>query len=210
MKTTNTLLLLSFLLLAFSSCGSYYKKQAIIEDTPLSIAIVPCEVVGLKDLPFNYSLSERTAIENAISNSIQSSVYHQLADLFYSEYQTKINLQPFAETNALLDIKGINTQESWELSTAELASILKVDAILRIAIRESPANMTRSSGTWDNPGAPKDDNGIWADNRELFTSANIFDGSTGLPLWTLTKSNLGNKHEVVARRLTKRIERTFP
>lgn len=210
MKTTNTLLLLSFLLLAFSSCGSYYKKQAIIEDTPLSIAIVPCEVLGLKDLPFDYSLSERTAIENTISNSMQSSVYHQLADHFYSEYPTKINLQPFAETNALLDIKGINTQESWELSTAELASILKVDAILRISVRKSPANVTRRSGTYDNPGAAKDDDGIWADTRELFTSANIFDGSTGLPLWTLTKSNLGNKHEVIARRMVKRIKRTLP
>jgi len=210
MKTAYTFLLLPFLLLAFSSCGSYYKKQAIIEDTPLSIAIVPCEVVGLKDSPFDYSSSERTAIENAISNSMQSSVYHQLMDLFYSEHPTRINLQSYAETNALLDIKGIDTQESWELSTAELASILKVDAVLRISVRKSPANVTRRSGTYDNPGAPKDDDGIWADTRELFTSANIFDGSTGLPLWTLTKSNLGNKHEVVARRLTKRIERTFP
>ena len=210
MKTTNTLLLLSFLLLAFSNCGSYYKKQAIIQDIPLSIAIVPCEVVGLKDSPFDYSSSERTAIENAISNSMQSSVYHQLADLFYSEYPTKINLQPFAETNALLEIKGITTQESWELSTAELASILKVDAVLRISIQESPANVTRISGTEDNPGSPKDDDGIWADTRELFTSANIFDGSTGLPLWTLTQNTLGRKHEVVARRLTNRIERTFP
>ena len=85
MKTANTLFLLSLLLLSLGSCGSYYKTQAIIQDIPLSIAIVPCEVVGLKDLPFDYSLSERTAIQNAISNSMQSSVYHQLTDQIDAE-----------------------------------------------------------------------------------------------------------------------------
>lgn len=210
MKTTNLLFLLSFLFLYLSSCGSYYKKTAIV-DTPLSIAIVPCEVVGLKDLPFDYTSSERIAIENAISNSMQSSVYHQFADQVDAEYPTKINLQPYIETNALLDIKGINTRESWELSTAELASILKVDAVLRISIRESPKYMALRVSPNEPLPSSRDyvDDLLWS-GAKVFIFADIFDGSTGLPLWTLTKSNLGKKHEVIARRMVERMNRTFP
>ncbi|WP_020537783.1 hypothetical protein [Lewinella cohaerens] len=211
MKSFSTLFLLSFLLLKLTSCSIAQKSQLNTDKEKLSIAIVPCEVVGLKHLPFDYSLSQQLAIQTSISSNLQSTVYHELADQLDAHYPTSLTLQSLSETNALLDIKGISLKESWELPTATLANLLNVDAVLRISIRDSPANVTRTSGTNDNPGAPQDDNNIWQDTGETFVSAGLFDGDSGIPLWsTGSPKQLGRKHEVIARRIARRINRFFP
>ncbi len=127
------------ILILLASCSSnVYQDEAFFSKPGpggRTLAVLPAEVVFTGNLPKNWSPDRISKMEIEQSRKIQESVYDDL--LFHATSKKVRNkwgvkLMDFRVINNKLEENGISIQDSWKVSSAELANILGADMLVRI------------------------------------------------------------------------------
>jgi hypothetical protein len=130
-----------FALLLFASCAShkYYTSTYFEQQTARHriIAILPAEMVYTGTQPKNLSPEDIAKIEETESRTFQNSLYNGI--LRYAntrKYITTISVQDISTTAKLLEENHISIRSSWAEDDKKLASILGVDAVVRLRVQK--------------------------------------------------------------------------
>ncbi len=173
-----------------------------------TIAILPCNVDHLGIAKSAIPSDELQYLEHSIAYSIQQEMFQELHDYIDARYPDEIRIQQLAETNTRLQLNQISLQDSWELGLYELAAILEVDAVLMVRVRYDRGAVTRTSGTSDNLGAPRCDDGFTPTPSSIRYHAALREVQTGYALSGFGRCfglKRGKKHDLLAKRIVRRI-----
>ena len=122
-----------------SSCShknyvSYFDQQTANHKI---VAVLPAEMVFTGKQPENLTPEDIKRIEETESKNFQYALYNSIMRHANSnKYYTRINLQDLVVTQKLLDDHGLSYKDTWKKDDKELASLLGVDAVVRMHIRE--------------------------------------------------------------------------
>ena len=101
------------------------------------VAVLPAEMIFTGKQPQNLTSEDIAKIEELESRNFQQALYNSILRYANSKkYFTRINLQDIVMTEKLLAEHNIETRNAWKKDDKELASILGVDAIVRMRIRK--------------------------------------------------------------------------
>ena len=133
------LLLVFFPALITVSCShknyvSYFDQQTANHKI---VAVLPAEMIFTGKQPENLTSEDIKNIQQTESKNFQYALYNSI--LRYSnsnKYFTRINLQDLVMTQKILDDHGLSYQDVWKKDDKELASLLGVDAVVRMHVRE--------------------------------------------------------------------------
>ena len=137
MKKALPLALFSALIL--SSCShknyvSYFDQQTANHKV---VAVLPAEMIFTGKQPQNLTPEDIKKIEETESKNFQYALYNSIMRHANSnKYYTRINLQDLVVTQKLLDDHGLSYKDIWKKDDKELTSLLGVDAVVRMHIRE--------------------------------------------------------------------------
>lgn len=126
-------------LIALSSCHHYYTSSSFAQKTGNHklIAILPPQVTITGNLPKNVSVSNMQETEEKESKIFQEYLYNNILKRGSSaKTPLSVNIQPYSNTLALLEKKGITIRDSWNLNDKELAQALGVDAVVRASLQK--------------------------------------------------------------------------
>ncbi len=224
MKMTKNIGLIVLIILSLSSCSrrfsnATYNKESI---QGKRIAVLPYRVVTTGRIPEGITEDMIIEIEAAESQAFQVSLYNQILDRLDRRRHRNLNLrvQSIETTNQKLEAAGIRLEESWKVSSEDLADILGVDAIARSTVhktqyltelesygifvaREILANLS-SSAYWLMPRNRTSDVRI---------STSIIDVKNGNTIWTASRicpTDWRNNTYDVIERINHRITRRLP
>ena len=134
------ILTLAFLtLITFSSCHRYYTSNTFDAKTSQhkNIAVMPPKMLLTGNQPKNYSAYDIELMEEKESKLFQEALFNNLLSKGNTgKYLLDVNIQPCANTLALLEKNNISLRQSWEKDDEELAKILGVDAIVRMSVQK--------------------------------------------------------------------------
>jgi hypothetical protein len=135
------LLLFSFFSVLFIlSCShKYYTSSYFDQQTTKHrvVAVLPAEMIFTGKKPQNLTPEDITRIEELESKNFQQALYNSILRYANSKkYFTRINLQDIVMTEKLLEEHKVNIRDAWKKDDKELASILGVDAVVRMRIRK--------------------------------------------------------------------------
>jgi hypothetical protein len=141
MKTKLPLCFIAIIAIFFStSCAhktytsSYFEQQTATHKT---IAVLPAEMVFTGTKPKNVTDEEIAKIEEAESLLFQNSLYNGiLRHANKGKYFTSVFIQDISTTQKLLEENKISVRASWRENDKTLASILGVDAIVRMRVQK--------------------------------------------------------------------------
>lgn len=210
MKKVIILPLLTAVLLLLNCLPNLESTTVVHAQQPARIAILPCVVENVGMPKSAVSPEEFYRIESGISYSLQREVYDDLLDHVETNHSQTLQLQALTETNMLLEIAGLSLEESWQANISQLAEVLDVDAILRVSVRYDRGTMEVIASLPELPWSP---DCVTPIQSEVDLSANLYDASSGLPLWTYGRSfgsKRGRKYEVMARRMVREIGPSLP
>ncbi|MDX2247893.1 MAG: hypothetical protein SF052_14000 [Bacteroidia bacterium] len=200
MKFSQTLpcLVLALLPLLFTSCATVnYSADTLMDETSLhrEIAIVPVEVNYKTPAMMSFVEGSYPNREVQESRFYQEALYNSL--LHKSRKNVKVEIQPIERTNAILRECKTSLYDSWAMNPAELAKILKVDAVVKVQVEEHlyllPVGLAKAAG--------------------VRVSCSLFDGDSGDLLWKLgLDQNASGSYdsEEIINNLNRRIVRKFP
>ena len=137
MKRIFTLVTLA--LIIFTSCHRYYTSNAFDAKTSRhkNIAVLPPKMLLTGNQPKNYSAYDIELVEEKESKLFQEALFNNLLKKGNTgKYSLDVNIQPCANTLALLDKNNISIRQSWEKDDVEFARILGVDAVLRMTVQK--------------------------------------------------------------------------
>jgi hypothetical protein len=138
MRNIFTLLAIGIFVLT-TSCHRYYTSSSFEQKTAKHklIAVLPPQMVLTGNKPKNVTEEEIAKIEETESKLFQRSLYNNiLSRANTNKYEMSVALQPYDNTIALLEAKGINLRDAWRKDDKELATILGVDAIVRMSVQK--------------------------------------------------------------------------
>jgi hypothetical protein len=127
-------------LLLLFSCKSYYIAPQFEYNTisHKTIAILPVEVDHIGNIPDELTTEDIENITQAESKAFQISFYNELLRSTRSgRNNIRVQVQDYRKTINLLDKNNIDIHDSWHMPNRELASILKVDAIVKTRIQKT-------------------------------------------------------------------------
>lgn len=136
------LLVLSFGLafIIIISCNRHAYTAANFEEKTEEhklVAILPAEMIITGKFPKNISEEQIAKTEEDESISFQYSLYNSiLRHANTNKYITTVNFQDINETQKLLEEKSVTVRDSWKMSEKELATLLGVDAVIKMRIRK--------------------------------------------------------------------------
>jgi len=139
MKTNLPLCFFFFVLVVMSSCAGhkYYTSNSFDQQTARHriIAVLPSEMIFTGTQPKNLSPENIAAIEETESRAFQNALYNSiLRHANTKKHFTSVNVQDISTTQKLLEENGISARDSWKEDDKKLATILGVDAIVRMRI----------------------------------------------------------------------------
>ncbi|MCP4218262.1 MAG: hypothetical protein GY765_26740 [bacterium] len=134
------LYVLSIVILALSLqfCGHHFYTNPVFMEKAADhriIAVLPFEMVFTGKQPKKLTIEQIREIEVAESIAFQNSLYHALLNQ-KNRYKNPllIDVLSVRKTNRLLKSNDIDVRESWDMSSEELARLLKVDAVVRTRV----------------------------------------------------------------------------
>jgi len=103
------------------------------------IAVLPFEMVLTGDPPRKLTPQQIAEIEETESVAFQEAYYYRLLHQasVHRKHPIRIEIQPVATTNRLLDAAGIGIRESWGMSAKSLATVLRVDAVISTSVQKT-------------------------------------------------------------------------
>jgi hypothetical protein len=114
--------------------SSYFDQQTANHKL---IAVLPAEMVFTGVQPKNMSPENIKQIEEQESRDFQVALYNSILQYANSRrYYTTVNVQDFATTQRLLTDSNVSVRDAWYKSDKELATILGVDAVVRMRIQK--------------------------------------------------------------------------
>ena len=126
--------------LSYISCShknytsSYFDQQTSRHRV---VAVLPAEMIFTGKQPQNLTADDIAKIEEQESRNFQQALYNSILRYANSKkYFTRINLQDIVMTEKLLEEHNISVRDAWKEDDKELASLLGVDAIVRMRIRK--------------------------------------------------------------------------
>ena len=129
-----------FFTISSTSCShktyvsSYFEQQTASHKI---IAVLPAEMVFTGNQPKELTPEDIAAIEETESTSFQQSLINGILQHANTRRQyMAINIQDATTTNKLLEDHGITIRDSWKKNDKELASLLGVDAVVRMRIQK--------------------------------------------------------------------------
>src|ERR1043165_5594184 len=131
--------LILFSTLVISSCShknyvSYFDQQTANHKI---VAVLPAEMIFTGKQPENLTPEDIKKIEETESKNFQYALYNSIMRYANSnKYYTRINLQDLVVTQKFFDDHGLSYQDIWKKDDKELTSLLGVDAVVRMHIRE--------------------------------------------------------------------------
>lgn len=223
MKISQTLQLLALALapILFTSCVSsiHYSANTLLDETSLhhEIAIVPVEINFSGNLSARLTDDDFRQLDIQESHFYQESLYNSL--LRKAHKNVKVDIQSIERTNAILKEQKISVHDSWAMDPAELADILKVDAVVKVRIEES-RYLSNAAGfgielgravifgpySGPLPAGP-------VKTADVRASCSIFDGDSGDLLWKIgvdQDANWSYTPTEIIESLNRRIARKFP
>jgi hypothetical protein len=123
----------------FLSCShkyytSYFDQQTVNHKI---VAVLPAEMIFTGKQPDNLSPDDIDKIEEMESKNFQYALYNSILRYANSrKYFTRINLQDLVITQKILDEHSLTYKDVWKKDDKELASMLGVDAVVRMHIRK--------------------------------------------------------------------------
>jgi len=219
------LLLLTIGLTLLTACGpSKFITNDYKEYSPQhrKIAVLPFSNHYTGRIPDNLSAEDLLALRVEESTLFQTSLYHQLLDESgIDDDQVQIAIQDVGITNSKLEKNGISVEESWTYDPTELASILEVDAIVKVNMFKNQMLTRGESAIVDiassilNPRSAKITTGSILAKRssKIELSARLIDGTEGISLWAIDrKCNLDWKKDPddAVREINNTISKKFP
>ena len=127
-------------LVLFASCAhKNYTTSAFDQQTSKHriIAILPAEMIFTGTQPKNLSPEDIAKIEENESRAFQNSLFNGI--LRYAntkKYTTYVSIQDISTTIGLLEKNNISIRDSWKEDDKKLASVLGVDAVVRMRINK--------------------------------------------------------------------------
>ena len=143
MRTTLRFLSYPFLLFCFAgtiSCRHKYYQSTYFEQQTAGhkmIAVLPAEMIFTGKQPKELSPEDIAAIEETESRAFQESLVNGIFKYANSrrEYMS-ISVQDVNTTNKLLEEHNVSVRNSWKANDKELATMLGVDAVVRMRIQK--------------------------------------------------------------------------
>lgn len=224
MRTTLPFLTFSISALVMCSCSThrYYTTSSFDQQAARHkmIAVLPAEMVFTGTQPKNLSPEVISEIEENESTLFQNALYNGI--LRYAEtrkYMTTVAVQDISTTRRMLEENKISVRDSWNEDDKKLASLLGVDAIVRMRVVKKRymsdlASMGISvgrqvvsqvaNGRFSVPYVPNKTN-------EIYASCNVV--SNHQTLWNDSyrgNSNYNTSSEAVVDAITDNFGRHFP
>ena len=113
---------------------SYFDQQTAHHKI---VAVLPAEMIFTGKQPENLTPEDIKRIEETESKNFQYALYNSIMRYANSnKYYTRINLQDLVVTQKLLNDHGLSYKDIWTKDDKELTSLLGVDAVVRMHIRE--------------------------------------------------------------------------
>lgn len=131
--------LATLVLITLTSCHRYYTSSSFDAKTSRhkNIAVLPPKMLLTGNQPKNYSAHDIELMEEKESKLFHEALFNNLLKKGNTgKYSLDVNIQPCANTLALLDKNNISIRQSWEKDDAELAKILGVDAVVRMTVQK--------------------------------------------------------------------------
>ncbi|MGZ3840341.1 MAG: hypothetical protein ACXVMS_10390 [Flavisolibacter sp.] len=130
-----------FLLLFACSCAShkYYTSPGFDQQTARHkmIAVLPAEMVFTGTQPKNLSPEDIAHLEETESETFQTALYNSiLRHANTRKYFTSVAVQDLGTTHKLLEENHITIRDSWKEDDQKLATVLGVDAVVRLKIQK--------------------------------------------------------------------------
>jgi hypothetical protein len=138
-KHLHYLLFVSFVLFLFSCSNRYYTANNFSEKTEdhKVVAILPAEVAFTGKQPKNLSPEAIAEAEERESIDFQYALMNGiLRHANTRKYVTTVNFQDVNTTQKILEKNNISVRDSWNKDDQELATLLGVDAVIRMNIRK--------------------------------------------------------------------------
>ncbi len=122
------------------SCSHKYYTSSFFDQQTAKhkiVAVLPAEMIFTGKQPENLAPEDIARIEESESKNFQQSLYNSILRYANSKkYFTRINLQDIVMTQKLLEDNNISPRAAWKKDDKELASILGVDAVVRMRIQK--------------------------------------------------------------------------
>ncbi len=221
-----TLLYFVGLVLILSSCGntryltSSYDRLAPDHSV---IAVLPYDNIYTGKVPEDLNQEEFEQMIAADAEYFQASLYSQLLhESGLRNGDIYIDVQDTRKTNKTLKEEGIYIHELHEVNSEDLASILGVDAVVRITLRKNFLLSDEESFFVDVAGQVYRDviKGplgwkTWGTSRtsDIDIHATIMDGTEGIAVWSLHKqasTNWDLSTDQVIESINHHISHKFP
>jgi hypothetical protein len=139
-KFIPSLALTAFAVLLFTSCAhKNYTSSAFEQQSSKHriIAILPAEMIFTGTQPKNLSPEDIAKIEEQESRAFQNALYNGiLRHAETKKYTTYVSVQDISTTIGLLEKNNISIRDSWREDDKKLASLLGVDAVVRMRINK--------------------------------------------------------------------------
>ena len=133
-----TLIFLSLLFL--SSCRPKNYTSSLFDQQTAShkvVAVLPAEMIFTGTQPKELTPADIAKIEEAESKLFQQYLYNSiLRHANTRKYYTRVNFQDVSSTWQRLEENKISIRDSWKKDDRELATILGVDAVVRLRIQK--------------------------------------------------------------------------
>ncbi|HUM65303.1 MAG TPA: hypothetical protein PLV32_05635 [Chitinophagaceae bacterium] len=139
MKKIVPLLSVTIILVSVSCSRKYYTSSFFEQQTAghRIIAVLPSEIVLTGKQPDQLTPEQIAQIEEEESKAFQLALYSNILQHANSrKYYMSVGVQDVHKTMSVLDENGITLRESWKQDDKKLASLLGVDAVVRMQIRK--------------------------------------------------------------------------
>lgn len=128
-----------FLVITVSCSRKYYTTSYFDQQTAghTIIAVLPAEIFFTGKQPKNLTPEQINKIEEEDSRFYQQSLYSNILRYANSgKYYMYVGVQDINTTSNTLEENKISVRDSWKMDDKQLASLLGVDAVVRMQIRQ--------------------------------------------------------------------------
>lgn len=140
MKKNLLLLRIGIFSIVIFSCNRHAYTASNFEEKTEDhkvVAILPAEMIFTGKQPKNITEDQIAKTEEDESIAFQYALYNSiLRHANTSKYITTVNFQDINETQKLLNEKSVSIRDSWKMSDRELATLLGVDAVIKMRIQK--------------------------------------------------------------------------
>ena len=135
-----TTVLLLVLFTISESCSRKNYTASNFEEMTLDhklVAIVPAEMIFTGKLPKNLTEEDIEKMEEQESRDFQYALYNSILEHANTrKYYTTVNFQDVNTTLKRLEEKAVPIRDSWKMDDKELATLLGVDAVIKMRIQK--------------------------------------------------------------------------